>query len=377
MAAADDVTALYLSILKRQPDSTGLAGFVAAVNAGISLAAVQAAIQSSPEGQIVAIYQRELGRVPEAAAVQANTKFLAQTGTVEGLSRIVALSDEAQRNINSIYNQLLDRNVDAIGLEAYKTALANGASLTDVRMAVAFSQEAQNDLAAIFQNELGRPAPLTPTAPFTQTLIAGSTLADVREIIANSPEAIADVSRAFQAASGVAPNNVAQAAAASELQSGISINALYAEIAELPAGMPATPAPIPSIAITPTLVGIGGSQLAFISSLGNNDAYVSLATYFPTGTSNLPSRTSFVRFINDGTSFSAVIQGFDTRADYIQIPSSQASNFSSLKITDFAPTIFDGVKYVGGTEISIGSSNSIKILAPTHVFLQESNFRFV
>src|SRR5262249_47780236 len=91
------VSKLYLDLLQRPVDSSGLASWTTMLDKGGSRAQVVAGIQNSPEyhvAEVQPLYGSVLQRVAEPAAVSHWAGFLDQGGTVEQLEAILLGSDE-------------------------------------------------------------------------------------------------------------------------------------------------------------------------------------------------------------------------------------------------------------------------------------------
>jgi len=98
MAVADDVAALYTSVLGRAPDAEGLAYFTDAINRGGTLEQVRQALATSPESQanVQNIFTQNLQRPATAADVQYFTNAIAGGGLLSDARRDIAASTEAK-----------------------------------------------------------------------------------------------------------------------------------------------------------------------------------------------------------------------------------------------------------------------------------------
>src|SRR5262249_23012791 len=91
------VTQVYLDLLQRPPDPTGLAALLAALNAGSTRTQVVTAIESSLEYHILEVeklYGFLLNRPPDPSGFTTWVNFLNQGGTYNQLQAIFLGSDE-------------------------------------------------------------------------------------------------------------------------------------------------------------------------------------------------------------------------------------------------------------------------------------------
>lgn len=149
---ADAVAQLYSSILKRSADDGGLNSWVSAVNGGVTLAEVRAALINSAEASatidpLVRLYEAAFGRVPEdaglegwATALRSGTTFLeiAQgfTGSPEFAARYPEVANgDLSGFITALYQQTLGRAPEAAGLAGWI-----GSGLTTAEILIGFSE---------------------------------------------------------------------------------------------------------------------------------------------------------------------------------------------------------------------------------------------
>ncbi|MBV9654589.1 MAG: DUF4214 domain-containing protein [Acetobacteraceae bacterium] len=176
-AATDDafVQQLYHMALGRAPESSGEAGWDAALASGASRADVAARIALSPEGQ---------------------------WGTRANLSGGgVFVPDAGTSDVARLYYGVLGRAPDASGLSSFGQAVHAGSlSLADIAQQMLSSPEgaglaAEGDgdyVATLYQNALGRTPDSQGLAAFTSALANGTSRAAVALMISDSPEALAN-----------------------------------------------------------------------------------------------------------------------------------------------------------------------------------------
>jgi streptogramin lyase len=157
------VTQVYLDLLGRLPEASGVAAWSAALKAGVPQAQVASAIVNSAEyrfDQVNRLYNYLLTRRVDNQGLQTALAFLAAGGTVEQLAASLVASPEAQHLattnlgfLTGLYLQALHRLPDASGLATFTKALDAGVSRQQVAAAIFGSQEYQNDLIASFYQQ--------------------------------------------------------------------------------------------------------------------------------------------------------------------------------------------------------------------------------
>jgi hypothetical protein len=199
MAVADDVAALYTSVLGRAPDAEGLAYFTDAINRGGTLEQVRQALATSPESQanVQNIFTQNLQRPASAADVQYFTNAIAGGGLLSDARRDITASTEAQgllpatpavvrppvapvrpgattgtntdnyNTINSIFRTVLGRDVDPTGAKYWGDLLASGTSIADITAGIRGSAEFQTPAVQQFQQGIR-------TVPFGSQLMGGN-----------------------------------------------------------------------------------------------------------------------------------------------------------------------------------------------------------
>ena len=371
MMTESDVAELYIQILGRQADPSGLANAVAAVNGGATEAQIARGLATSAEAQarISGLYQSELGRAADGPGLANVTNALANGGSLAQVEQGIATSPEAQAAIARLYQAELGRSPDSGGAASFTRYLAGGGSLTGIAASLAGSPEAQARIGALYQNVLARAALPAELASSTQYLAGAGSLAGLRSVLATSTEAANAIQAAYTAA-GVLPSEITVddvqiAVGQSELLSGVGLTTLRGEIAD----------DVPSFAIAPANVGsnvalvtpgkIGGQQNAstYFYSLGTNNALIA----------GQPEKVSFnYSYAGDVHALlgDATISGFNPATDLLQIAREQAYGLSGLTISP--------VNTPAGAGTSVGSFNAhITLLNVTPDALHASNFRFV
>jgi hypothetical protein len=177
------VTLLYNNVLGRAPDASGLAGWVATLNAGASRASVVIGFSESPEfqnntllpadayattdlhgatyGQVYRLYGASLHREPDTAGFEGWDDALAGGQSLVTIAAGFVNSPEFQSTygalnntqyVTLLYNNVLGRAPDAAGLNGWVGALNAGASRASVLVGFSDSPEYQNNTAAGLQH---------------------------------------------------------------------------------------------------------------------------------------------------------------------------------------------------------------------------------
>jgi len=191
MAAADDVAALYTSVLGRPADAEGLAYFTDALNRGATVEQVRQALATSPESQanVQNIFTQSLQRPASAEDVQYFTNAIAGGGLLSDARRDIAASTEAQGllpattapvvrppvvkpptnidrtgEVNALFQKVFGRDADPTGLAYWSNVFNQGASAADVEAGLRGSAEGQSPTTQNFQRGVR-------TVPFGSQLI--------------------------------------------------------------------------------------------------------------------------------------------------------------------------------------------------------------
>jgi hypothetical protein len=179
------VAQVYLDVLRRAVDSSGLANWVGLLERGGTRDVVVRNITASAEYRSLIVqdsYQRLLGRSAESGGLQAWVGFLGQGGTVEHLDALILGSGEFYARagsgpaafVQALYQTVLRRLPDPTGAQAWNGALAGGLSRADVALAILTSPEARPlQVDALYQRYLVRPADPTGSSVFSDALRRG------------------------------------------------------------------------------------------------------------------------------------------------------------------------------------------------------------
>lgn len=160
------VSYLYLTLLGRQVDPTGMQVYTSALSRGVSRNAVAASIYNSVEqrtNQVQGYYQQFLGRSGTQAQVSQFVASLRNGSSENSVIATFLLSSEFQRSnppivpfVRALYQNLLGRNADARGLAINSNALRTG--VTRQAMVLSFlngSEYIQKQVRAQFLSQLG------------------------------------------------------------------------------------------------------------------------------------------------------------------------------------------------------------------------------
>jgi hypothetical protein len=168
------VSQVYLDLLQRPVDQTGMANWTAALAHGMSQMQVVEAIETSLEYRTIEVtnlYTRFLHRAPDESGLDTFTAFLANGGSLEQVAQILSGSSEYFLTqgggtndgfLDALYRDALNRPVDAFGRASFDRALNGGASRADIARAVFASTEfRQNLVESFYQAYLNRAADST------------------------------------------------------------------------------------------------------------------------------------------------------------------------------------------------------------------------
>jgi hypothetical protein len=183
------VQQLYLDLLNRQADASGLDHFTSVLDQNLATRAqVAGAIIASQEyrdDEIQALYNKLLKRSADPGGLANWESFLNHGGTVAQLEAIILGSPEyftvrgtstASGFLTAVYADVLSRTVDPSGQQSWGKALADGVPRTTVAMAILSSLEAETDLvSAMYVKYLRRAADPAGLKSFTEALQNGTT----------------------------------------------------------------------------------------------------------------------------------------------------------------------------------------------------------
>jgi hypothetical protein len=188
-------------LLDRPVDSSGLANWSAQLDHGASRQQVVAGIMSSTEYltlEVTRLYLTYLRRQPDSAGLAANVQSLQQGSTIRDLKANFLGSPEyfqTQGNstndgwLSAVYLDVLGRGIDPSGLANWTQQLNQGVSRTDVARSILLSSEANTLLVEGFYLQyLGRPSDPTGLQGFVSQLTAGVSEESVVQQIVTSDE---------------------------------------------------------------------------------------------------------------------------------------------------------------------------------------------
>ena len=146
------VTSLYQGILDRAPDDSGLAGWVAAMDSGMSRDSVASAFMSSNEGHSVTVndsYIQFLDRGADPSGSAGWTAAMDAGMTVRQLNAHLCASEEFYANagsssvgyVNELYLHILGRPFDTAGRDGWVALINGGMSRYDVAYSFLSSDE--------------------------------------------------------------------------------------------------------------------------------------------------------------------------------------------------------------------------------------------
>ncbi|HEV3118154.1 MAG TPA: PQQ-dependent sugar dehydrogenase [Gemmataceae bacterium] len=179
------VTHVYEDLLGREPDSSGLNGWVGQLNAGMSRFQVTQSIEASAEWrdhEVSGLYQSLLHRQPDPQGLGAFTQYLANGGTLDFARGALLASGEyfslhGSSNdgfVSALYQDVLGRAADPNGKANWLQQMMNGMSRLDVALHVLFSSEArQVQVAGFYLSFLKRQADQGGLAAFENQLLQG------------------------------------------------------------------------------------------------------------------------------------------------------------------------------------------------------------
>jgi streptogramin lyase len=181
------VAQVYIDLLARLPDLSGLAAWSGAIDAGVPRSQVVLGIENSAEyriDQVEKLYQYYLLRDADAAGLQQAAAFLATGGTLEQLAALIAGSPEyfqiraagtAEVFLLYLYLDALKRAPDGGAETAFSQALAAGITRTQVAAVVFASREYKADLVqSYYQQFLHRTAAAAELNPWVSVLLEGA-----------------------------------------------------------------------------------------------------------------------------------------------------------------------------------------------------------
>jgi len=182
------ISQVYLDLLQRSVDASGLANWTAFLDRGNSHIALVQAIEGSPEYRALIVrylYGYVLGRTAEDAGMNNWVNFLNQGGTAEQVEANLLGSDEyfvyrtGANGTNEVFLQMLYRDalhrvIDSSGMETWRQALPNGTSRSAVAASVLASVESDRmEVQSLYSWFLRRTADSGGLDTFTGSLQNG------------------------------------------------------------------------------------------------------------------------------------------------------------------------------------------------------------
>jgi phospholipase C len=200
------ITQLYVDLLHRPVDPTGLTGWTGALAAGVSRGNIVLGIEGSQEylGDVVeGYYQLDLHRNAEPGGLAGWIGYLQAGHSFEQLQSLIVGSEEyfAVRSgesntgfLNALYQDALNRSVDPIGAAEWGKELAQGVTRAQVATAIFSSQEYLGDqIESYYLDYLRRPADSGGLVGFLNELLGGATNQQVIAVVVGSDEYFARV----------------------------------------------------------------------------------------------------------------------------------------------------------------------------------------
>jgi hypothetical protein len=176
---------VYVDLLHRSLDSSGLATWSALLNQGASRTQVVQFIQTSLEYRadvIEALYSSLLDRPADDSGLNTFTSFLGNGGTAQQVKAAILGSAEYfqlhggtnDTFLSAVYQDVLNRSVDASGAQSWALALASGTSRESVAAAILASLESNTDeVQSLYNAMLNRAADPSGLNSFTTALQQG------------------------------------------------------------------------------------------------------------------------------------------------------------------------------------------------------------
>jgi Calx-beta domain/Domain of unknown function (DUF4214) len=194
------VAQVYLDLLNRQVDPTGLAAWSSFLSSGGSRTQMVEDIEASTEYRtdvVEAIYEKFLHRPADPSGLAAFVSMLGSGTTIEQAEAMIAGSGEFFQDggatslgfLDALYQDALDRAPDPTGLRIFEDAMAGGMTRQQVAAAIFASQEYLQDLVkGYYLQFLYRPADSGGLNAFVTAMQQGTTDQEVVADILASDE---------------------------------------------------------------------------------------------------------------------------------------------------------------------------------------------
>jgi hypothetical protein len=200
------VNQIYVDLLNRPADPTGLSVWTGALSQGATRTQIAQAIEASGEyftDVVQGYYQKYLHRAADAGGLQSWVGLLEAGATKEQVQAGITGSGEYFQNrgggtingfLNALYQDGLGRAIDPSGQSIFSAALAGGATPGQVAAAIFGSGEYLQDvIQADYEQFLHRPADNFGLTAFLNALKAGGTEQAVAAVFLGSGEYFANV----------------------------------------------------------------------------------------------------------------------------------------------------------------------------------------
>ncbi|HWB13080.1 MAG TPA: DUF4214 domain-containing protein [Pirellulales bacterium] len=195
------LTALYRSLLDREPDAAGLAAWSTMLDGGVSRTQVALYIEGSGEylsDEVDSAFERYLRRPADAGALPAFVAMLGQGTTFQDLDVAILSSQEYFQTqgggtndgfLGALFQDALGRPIDAPTAALFSGMLSSGVSRAVIVQGVLTSAEYRHDLVnGMYEQYLRRPADPTALAFGVAQLESGETPAILAAEILGSTE---------------------------------------------------------------------------------------------------------------------------------------------------------------------------------------------
>jgi hypothetical protein len=211
------VSQVFMDLLRRAPDSTGLAFWSSQLNQGQSVAQVALGIENSLEfrtNEVNSLYQCFLNRLPDTAGLSffvsllnsqnseesGNFEEFREHGGTTALNAALTLllgspeffQDQGGTNagfVTALYQDLLGRAPDSAGAQSYEQALASGLSRAQVVRSFLGSSEFETlEVQRAYEQLLRRNADPTGLQFYTTALSQGQSVDNLVAALVGSPE---------------------------------------------------------------------------------------------------------------------------------------------------------------------------------------------